>query len=37
MPFDLLGVTHFWAYSLKGNLVVKRRTSRSRFSRGCGR
>jgi RNA-directed DNA polymerase len=32
--FDLLGFTHFWSYSLKGNPVVKRRTSRSRFSRG---
>ena len=32
--FDLLGFTHFWSRSLKGNWVVKRRTSRSRFSRG---
>jgi RNA-directed DNA polymerase len=32
--FDLLGFTHFWARSRKGNWVVKRRTSRSRFSRG---
>ncbi|WP_406698431.1 hypothetical protein V5E97_06135 [Singulisphaera sp. Ch08] len=32
--FDLLGFTHFWSYSLKGSPVVKRRTSRSRFSRG---
>jgi RNA-directed DNA polymerase len=32
--FDLLGFTHFWSWSLKGNPVVKRRTSRSRFSRG---
>jgi len=34
--FDLLGFTHFWSWSLKGNPVVKRRTSRSRFSRGLG-
>jgi hypothetical protein len=32
--FDLLGFTHFWSRSLRGNWVVKRRTSRSRFSRG---
>jgi group II intron reverse transcriptase/maturase len=32
--FDLLGFTHFWSRSLKGHPVVKRRTSRSRFSRG---
>jgi group II intron reverse transcriptase/maturase len=32
--FDLLGFTHFWSWSLKGNPVVKRRTSRSRFGRG---
>ncbi len=32
--FDLLGFTHFWARSLKGNWVVKRKTSQSRFSRG---
>lgn len=32
--FDLLGFTHFWSRSLKGNPVVKRTTSRSRFSRG---
>jgi RNA-directed DNA polymerase len=32
--FDLLGFTHFWSRSLKGNPVVKRKTSRSRFSRG---
>jgi group II intron reverse transcriptase/maturase len=32
--FDLLGFTHFWSWSLRGNPVVKRRTSRSRFSRG---
>lgn len=32
--FDLLGFTHFWSRSLRGNWVVKRRTSRSRFTRG---
>ena len=32
--FDLLGFTHFWSWSRKGSPVVKRRTSRSRFSRG---
>ena len=32
--FDLLGFTHFWSRSLKGNWVVKRKTSPSRFSRG---
>ncbi len=30
---DLLGFTHFWARSLRGNWVVKRKTSESRFSR----
>ena len=34
--FDLLGFTHFWSWSLKGQPVVKRKTSRSRFSRGLG-
>lgn len=32
--FDLLGFTHFWSWSRAGNPVVKRQTSRSRFSRG---
>ena len=32
--FDFLGFTHFWSWSRKGKPVVKRRTSRSRFSRG---
>jgi RNA-directed DNA polymerase len=32
--FDLLGFTHSWARSRKGNWVVKRTTSRSRLSRG---
>jgi group II intron reverse transcriptase/maturase len=31
--FDLLGFTHFWARSRKGNQVVKRKTAKSRFSR----
>ena len=31
--FDLLGFTHFWARSRKGRWVVKRRTSKGRFSR----
>ncbi len=31
--FDLLGFTHFWARSRKGNWVVKRKTSKSRFTR----
>ncbi len=32
--FDLLGFTHFWSRLRRGNWVVKRKTSRSRFSRG---
>lgn len=31
--FDLLGFTHFWAKSRKGNWVVKRKTAKDRFSR----
>ena len=31
--FDLLGFTHFWARSRKGNWVVKRKTASSRLSR----
>ena len=31
--FDLLGFTHFWGKSLKGNWVVKRKTAKDRFSR----
>lgn len=31
--FDLLGFTHFWGKSLKGNWVVLKRTAKSRFSR----
>ena len=31
--FDLLGFTHFWARSQKGNWVVKKKTAKDRFSR----
>jgi RNA-directed DNA polymerase len=31
--FDLLGFTHYWSRSRKGNWVVKRKTSASRFTR----
>jgi len=31
--FDLLGFTHYWSRSRKGNWVVKRRTAASRFTR----
>lgn len=31
--FDLLGFTHFWAKTLKGKWVVKRKTAKDRFSR----
>jgi len=31
--FDLLGFTHFWARSRKGNWVVRRKTMASRFAR----
>jgi len=31
--FDLLGFTHFWGRSQKGNWVLKRKTARSRLSR----
>jgi RNA-directed DNA polymerase len=31
--FDLLGFTHFWGRSLKGNWVVKQETAKDRFSR----
>ena len=31
--FDLLGFTHYWGQSRKGNWVVKRRTAPSRFRR----
>jgi len=32
--FDLLGFTHFWDRSRKGHWVIKRKTARSRFTRG---
>lgn len=32
--FDLLGFTHYWGKSRKGPWVVKRKTAKSRFSRG---
>jgi group II intron reverse transcriptase/maturase len=35
--FELLGFTHFWARSLKGNWVVRRKTSRRRFGRALQR
>jgi len=35
--FDLLGFTHYWGRSLKGNWVVQRKTSRSRFGRALQR
>jgi hypothetical protein len=31
--FDFLGFTHYWALSLKGNWVIKRKTASSRFTR----
>jgi RNA-directed DNA polymerase len=35
--FDLLGFTHYWGRSLKGNWVVKRRTAASRLQRAIRR
>lgn len=35
--FDVLGFTHFWGRSQKGNWVVQRKTSRSRFGRALRR
>lgn len=35
--FDLLGFTHYWAKSRKGNWVVKRKTAKDRFSRALRR
>ena len=35
--FDLLGFTHFWARSRKGNWVVKKVTAKDRFSRALRR
>jgi hypothetical protein len=31
--FDLLGFTHYWGKSLKGNCVVKRKTAKDRLAR----
>ena len=31
--FDLLGFTHYWSRSRKGNWVVKQKTAKTRFSR----
>ena len=35
--FDLLGFTHYWGRSRKGNWVVKRKTAKDRFSRALHR
>jgi group II intron reverse transcriptase/maturase len=35
--FDLLGFTHYWATSRKGNWVVKRKTAKDRFRRALKR
>jgi group II intron reverse transcriptase/maturase len=35
--FDVLGFTHFWGRSRKGNWMVQRKTSRSRFGRALHR
>lgn len=35
--FDLLGFTHYWARSKKGNWVVKRKTAGDRFGRAVKR
>jgi len=35
--FDLLGFTHFWGKSQRGNWVVKRKTAGSRFGRALRR
>lgn len=35
--FDLLGFTHYWGRSRKGNWVIKRKTTSSRMSRGLRR
>jgi group II intron reverse transcriptase/maturase len=35
--FDLLGFTHFWGRSLKGNWVVRRKTAKDRFKRALRR
>lgn len=35
--FDLLGFTHYWAKSQKGNWVIKRKTASSRMRQGLAR
>jgi group II intron reverse transcriptase/maturase len=35
--FDLLGFTHFWGRSRRGNWVVKKQTAKDRFSRALRR
>jgi group II intron reverse transcriptase/maturase len=35
--FDLLGFTHYWSRSMKGNWVVKRKTAKGRLSRAIRR
>jgi group II intron reverse transcriptase/maturase len=35
--FDLLGFTHFWSRSRRGNWIVKRRTASTRFARAVKR
>jgi group II intron reverse transcriptase/maturase len=35
--FDLLGLTHYWGRSLRGNWIVKRKTARDRLSRSLRR
>ncbi len=35
--FDLLGFTHYWARSRRGNWVIKQRTARGRLSRAIKR
>jgi RNA-directed DNA polymerase len=35
--FDFLGFTHYWAYSRKGNWVIKQKTAKDRFSRAVKR
>jgi RNA-directed DNA polymerase len=35
--FDFLGLTHHWGKSRKGTMVVRRKTMRSRFTRGLVR
>jgi group II intron reverse transcriptase/maturase len=35
--FDLLGFTHFWGRSRRGNWVVKRKTAKGRFGRALRR